>query len=129
MLARACGFDSHPRHHTAMTIIFREVDRDKFEALVNGSKSIETRAATPKYRNVKVGDVLAFRCGKDQVSKTVKSVRLYKGVKDIDYTYDLILPGAKTTDDLLQMYKSFPGYSHKIEQFGLVAWELEDPEL
>ncbi len=39
---------------------FRVVDKDNFLEIENGLKVVETRAATPKYREVKTGDTLVI---------------------------------------------------------------------
>lgn len=43
----------------------------------NGSKSIETRAATIKYQPVEVGDTLLFVCWKERLSKKVIKKQLF----------------------------------------------------
>lgn len=39
-----------------MKLRFREVNRDIFEAIQDGSKKVETRAATVRYQKIKKGD-------------------------------------------------------------------------
>jgi ASC-1-like (ASCH) protein len=105
---------------------FREINRDIFEAIKNGTKSVETRAASPKFSGVKAGDVLVFKCGKDKFEKTVKKAKLFKGVKEIlkDYRIKQINPYFHSADELEKMYKSFPGYVQKIKKYGLIAIEF-----
>ena len=53
---------------------FRLVNKDIFEAIVRGKKKIETRAATEKYRKIKVGDTVILKCGKKNLTKKVLRV-------------------------------------------------------
>lgn len=50
-------------------IKFRATDRDIFRAIVEGKKKIETRAATSKYRDIRIGDTLIFVCKKEKIRK------------------------------------------------------------
>lgn len=47
---------------------FRAINRDTFQAIRVGTKKVETRAATIKYRDIKVGDVITFVCGPRSLS-------------------------------------------------------------
>ena len=49
----------------------REVDRIVLKAIKNNQKTIETRAATAKFRKIEKGDVLVFVCGDDKLEKEV----------------------------------------------------------
>ncbi len=62
------------------TLPFRQVDRDKFEALGRGKKKVETRAASVKYQKILAGDILVFKCGKERFEKTVKKISAFKDV-------------------------------------------------
>lgn len=106
---------------------FRTVNRDVFKAIINGKKNIETRAATPKYREVKVGDVLTLVCGRDQADMKVVSVELFRTIGALLKKYKPleINPKTETVKEARAMWHSFPGYDEKIKQFGLVAWKLK----
>lgn len=107
-------------------LVFREVDRDKFQALCDGSKPIETRAATEKYRGIKAGDKLVVVCGVDTVEKTVKEVRHFESIDTMlgNVPMQAVCPGAGSIEDVYKMYYSFPGYKDKIAQHGLMAFWL-----
>ncbi|MFZ4500561.1 MAG: hypothetical protein ACOYMZ_03695 [Minisyncoccia bacterium] len=51
------------------TLRFRAVDKKNFDEVKNGSKPIETRAATVKYQPIEVGDTLLFVCGKERLAR------------------------------------------------------------
>lgn len=55
----------------SLVLVFREVDRARFEEVRSGIKAVETRAATPKYQSINIGDELQFSCGGDTFSKKV----------------------------------------------------------
>jgi len=108
------------------TLKFRETDRDLFDDVVNNIKSIETRAATERYRPIKTGDVLVFVCGKDRLEKTIKSVKHFASLDEMLNELDLksVLPHVETIEEAKRVYHSFPGYEQKIRDYGLLAFEL-----
>jgi len=105
---------------------FREVNRDIFNSIKKGKKKIETRAATVKYRNIKVGDSVILVCGGDRFTKIVVSTRIFSGVPSMLKMYSAkeINPNVKTSEELLKIYFSFPGYREKLKKFGLITIEL-----
>ena len=106
---------------------FRAVNRNIFEAIKSGKKKIETRAATPKYSQIKTSNNLIFVCGKERFSKNVKKVKKFKSIMALCKTYKPqdINPKTKTIEELEKMYHSFPGYKEKIKKYGLMALELK----
>lgn len=105
---------------------FRAVDRDKYEQIVNGIKTIETRAGTVKYTDLMPGDRLMLVCGKDKSAKTISFVKHYDSIANMleELPLNQILPNASDIDEAIRIYNSFPGYKHKIEQYGIVALGL-----
>lgn len=108
-------------------IRFREVNRDIFQAIVDDRKKVETRAATPKYTHIKAGDSIMLICGKEKTVKHIKKATHFQTIEDIlkNYTPEEINPNVSTAEEIRSMWYSFPGYEQKINQYGLVAWELE----
>ncbi len=106
---------------------FRAKNRDIFEAVKDGTKKVETRAATRKFKDIKKGDYLFLVCGKERIKKKVKRVKIFKTIKDVlrEYGVDEILPSAKSLADLEKICYSFPDYRRKIKKYGLMAFELE----
>jgi ASC-1-like (ASCH) protein len=104
----------------------REVDRGIYNLMRDGKKKVETRAAGPKYAHIKDGDLVVLKCGKDRFERTVKKVRTFKTVDALLKTYAPkdIHPSAKTVDDLKKMYRSFPGYTERLAQYGILAFEF-----
>lgn len=107
-------------------VVMREVDRDIFDQVVSGVKTIETRAGTPKYRAVEVGDSMLFVCGKDSFVKQIKSVRHFDSLDTLfdELPMQEILPQTKTREEAYAVYHSFPNYKEKLAEFGVVAFEL-----
>ena len=59
---------------------FRAINKDIFKAIRNGKKKVETRAATERYRNIKIGDTIKLICGKYSFEMKVKKVKIYKTI-------------------------------------------------
>ena len=106
---------------------FRAVNRDIFEAIKRGTKPVETRAATKRYRNIKAGDTLIFRCGKNTFKRQVKRVKIFKTIDAMLKKYKVkdINPALATVNELKASYYSFPKYREKIRKYGLITFELE----
>lgn len=98
-----------------------------FKALRVGSKKIETRAATPKYRRINIGDKLIFRCGDEKFEKRVSRVKVFKNINEMLRVHRVkdIMPNRASKKELVDAYHSFLGYKEKITKHGLVAWELK----
>jgi ASC-1-like (ASCH) protein len=108
-------------------VVFRAVDRAKFDDVRRGVKTIETRAGTPKYQNIEAGDELLFVCGKDSFTKRITAVKHFDS---LDAMFDelplkSIMPWANTRAEAYQTYYSFPTYKEKLAEYGIVAFELE----
>jgi len=105
---------------------FRSQDKHIFDFIKNGKKTVETRANTARYAHIKPGDILKFMCGKYFFEKSVKAVRKFKTIKELTESYlvQSINPLVNSKEELAKMYKSFPGYEEKIQQFGIIAMEL-----
>ena len=50
---------------------FRQADKDIFKDIRSGRKTVETRAGTVKFRNIKSEKTVIFICGKDKFEKKV----------------------------------------------------------
>lgn len=105
---------------------FSEINRDIFEAVRDGRKKIETRAATPKFVGIKTGDNIELICGKDSFVKQVKKAEIFKTIPQMlnKYKVEEINPQVKLIKELEEMYLSFPDYEEKIKKYGLIAFEL-----
>lgn len=106
---------------------FRQVDNGIFEDIRNGKKIVETRAATVKFRNIKLGDMVVFVCGKDKFERKVKRVQIFKSIASLLNKYKVkdIMPSLSNREELEKVYYSFPNYKEKIEKFGLIALEFK----
>lgn len=111
----------------AYTLRFRAINRDTFDAIRRGSKKVETRAATVRYRDIEGGDAVVFVCGKDKFERRVKRAMIFKTITAMLKAYRVsdIAPKLSTAEELRAKYYTFPGYSEKIKKFGLIALELE----
>lgn len=105
---------------------FRAGDKYVWLAIKNGVKKVETRAGTPRYQKVAVGDELEFVCDGKKFTKKIKKVEHFTSVASLlkKYQPHQINPKAKTAAELRKMYASFSGYTEKLKTFGLVAWTI-----
>lgn len=104
----------------------RQADREIFEAVRMGRKKVETRAASPKFSNIKAGDTIILKCGREKIEKKVKKAVIFKEIKDVfkKYRPQDILPGAKSSAELEKMWFSFPGYKEKTKKYGVICLEI-----
>lgn len=105
----------------------RDVDKDVFESIKNGSKNIETRRAIPEYLSINENDTLTFICGEEMIKKTVNKVHHFKTLEEMldVFNFKQIMPFANSVSELREKYYSFPNYKEEIEKNGLVVLEME----
>ena len=108
-----------------ITLRFRAGDKT-FEEIRRGLKTIETRAATARYLEIKKGDVLVMACGARRMAKTVKRARLFKTIGGLlkAIPVEKIMPSAHSAAEARVVYYRYPGYKEKIKKCGLVAFDL-----
>lgn len=109
-----------------MRIVFNKINKEIFEALRDGTKKVETRAGTPKYRKIKEGQTVSFSCDGEIFEKIVRKVSFVDSIKELLTLYvpQDIHPNLTTEEEIVSMYHSFPGYEEKIKKSGLVAMEF-----
>lgn len=110
------------------TLRFRAVDKKNFDEVRNGSKPIETRAATVKYQPIEIGDELKFVCGDESFSRTVIKKKHYTSIDEMvsEIPYNDIMPSVKSVEEMKKAYSSYSGYDEKIKEFGIFAFYLEN---
>lgn len=110
------------------TLLIREVDRRVFESLKNGEKIVETRAGTRRYRKIQKGDMLCFVCGQDRLEKQVKEAALFKSIEEMVkvINFKQVMPFVNSVEEMKKVYDSFPGNQEKINQFGLMTFNLKE---
>ena len=109
------------------TVKFRAVNRDIFLDIKSGKKTVETRAATERYQDIKAGDIIVLVCGEERFKKKVKKARIFKSIKALLKIYPLkkIMPGLTTEKELRGAYYNYPDYKEKIQKHGIIALELK----
>ncbi len=112
---------------TKYTLKLRAINKGIFLDIKSGKKSVETRAASERYRDMKAGDVVVLVCGKERFQKKVKKARIFKNIKALLKTYPIkkIMPHFSTEKELQDAYYNYPGYKEKIQKHGLIALELK----
>jgi len=102
---------------------FRTADRRIFNALKSGDKTIETRAATPRFAKIKPGDELILICGQKRLTRPVSRVEHFESLEKMlgQIPYTKIMPWVSSREEAIKVYYSFPRYPEKIKQFGILA--------
>lgn len=110
-----------------ITLRFRAVDKAGFDAVRDGRKTIETRAATVRYQKVQPGDVLIFTCGDERIEKEVQVVAHHDSIEALFASVPLtqVFPDLQTSEQAQSIYYGYPGYREKIARHGILAWTLE----
>ena len=109
-----------------ITLRFRAVDRRNFYDIKLGIKTIETRAASERYKHIKKGDVVVIVCGSAKLRKRVTRVRHFTSIGSMLKAIPLkrIMPSVVSIAAARKIYYGYPGYKEKIRANGLVALEL-----
>mgnify|MGYP001563984919 CR=1 FL=1 len=105
---------------------FRITDKNNFNEIKDGLKTVETRAASTRYKDIQKGDNLIIVCEKERIMKKVQRVRYFKSIGSMFKAIPLkrIMPSVRSIADARKAYYSYHGYKEKIKEFGLVALEL-----
>ncbi len=108
-------------------LVFREVDKARFEEVQDGTKPIETRAGTEKYQEIEVGDKINFVCGDDSFAKEVVKKYHWPTPEAIleEVSLAKVMPGLHSIEEVWARYASYPNYVEKIKEFGILGFELE----
>lgn len=109
------------------TLVFRKVDKDNFEEVRSGVKSIETRANSIKYEPIQAGDILTFSCDGEKFSKKITKRYHWKSVDEMvkEIPFKKIMPYIESVEEMKKVYASYPNYTEKIKEHGLLGFELE----
>lgn len=109
------------------TLRFRQIDKKNFDEVKNGSKQIETRAASTKYQPIVEGDVLQFVCEKETLSKKILRKQHFASIDAMikKIPFKKIMPSVKSVEEMKKAYSSYSDYDQKIKQFGIFVFELE----
>lgn len=110
-----------------VTLKFRAINRDIFEAIVSGKKKVETRAGTDKYRSLVKGDVITLSCGSKKIKKIIGKVEHFASIPLLvkKHRPKNINPMCTSEEELTRMYYSFPRYEEKIREHGILAITLK----
>ncbi len=109
------------------TLVFREIDKDRFEEMKSGVKVIETRAATPKYQPIEIGDEVKFVCGEASFTRIINKKYYWLGVDEMvkEVPFKKVMPNVSSVEEMKKVYSSFPNYVQKIKEYGLLGLEFD----
>ena len=106
---------------------FRTTNKNIFLDIKSGKKSVETRAASEKYKDIKAGDILVLVCGKERFEKKVKKAKIFKSTTALLKTYPIkkIMPKLNSQKEWQKELYTYPNYKEKIQKYGLIALEFK----
>ena len=92
-----------------------------------GTKTVEGRVARAAYLAIHPGDWLHLESETDRVVCNVLSVQKFSSFKDMLETvsYQACIPTAKSLEEALTIYLSFPGYKDLEKELGVVAFRIQ----
>jgi leucyl-tRNA synthetase len=110
--------------------------QDVWRAIVDGVKTVETRALNPEekgryFGDTKVGDILTLVNKKTNKEKLyrIKNQKIFNNFDELFADKGIIskfhIKNYKTVKDLEKSYDFTEGYVEKIKKNGLIAWEIE----
>ena len=98
-----------------------------FDAIRSGLKTIEGRIAKPSYLGLKPKDLITFidPTGRSCTAEICKVTHFtdFREMLEIA-SVEACIPGA-SLDEALEIYRSFPGYREKEQEFGVVAIHIK----
>ena|ERR1700722_2085708 len=105
---------------------FHVRDKKNFFEIKDGLKVVETRAASPKYREVNRGDVLVIVCGKHRLEKRIKRVRIFKSIGAMVKVIprQKIMPSVESMREMRQVYYGYLNYREKLKKYGVIAFDI-----
>ncbi len=108
-------------------LVFLVDNRDTFNLIKSGSKKIETRAGNLDYLKIKAGDSIEFSCGDESFVRLVRNKHSFSSLDELFTAYlpAQINPGFSDYEELRKLYLTFPGYKERIQEYGVLAFELE----
>ncbi|PIS03266.1 MAG: hypothetical protein COT85_00880 [Chlamydiae bacterium CG10_big_fil_rev_8_21_14_0_10_42_34] len=85
-----------------------------YDKIADGTKNIEVRHLSGHLSNIKVGDFIKFTLDNQSMTCKVVAIRKYRTYEELLRAEDLnrVVPGVKTIDEALDIYKTFPCYKH-----------------
>ena len=117
--------------------IFLE-DLEMYELIRDNKKKIDSRAPDPSkpeksYQSIAPGDIIIFRVSNRNTLELIEKYPPLKFVVKYNKHYDSaeelllkdgldnIFPNVNSIEEALEIYYSFPGYTERIEKYGICA--------
>jgi ASC-1-like (ASCH) protein len=97
-------------------------DEPWYSFIKNGIKPVEGRKNSPKYQNVKVGDLIKFTYANDHFLVRVSEIKKYDSLEEYlnDVTLEKALPGVTSLADACRIYHQW-STPQEISQFGFLG--------
>jgi len=98
-------------------------DEPWFSFIKSGTKPVEGRKNSPKYRNIKIGDVIEFVSDTGATFKTlVYEVREYRSLENYlnDVSIEKALPGVSSLQEALNIYHQW-STPEEVKRYGFLG--------
>ncbi len=100
-----------------------------FKNIVTGTKTIEGRCFTSRFRKINSGDILEFVCGDESILCHCIKIAIYDGFHEMisDIGINSCLPTLNSTDinDAVEYYHDFKNYKKKVDKNGVIAIHIK----
>lgn len=105
------------------------VQQKYFEAIKDGTKTVEGRLNSPKFKDLKPNMHITFMCvqTQEQVVCIVQDVQRYATFEEmlVAQGVENMLPGVQTLSEAVALYESFPGYKEDVKKIGALAIKVK----
>lgn len=107
---------------------FLESHRQTFELIRDGRKRLETRAGSEEYLRIRPADSIEFSCGEDTTKRKVVRIEKFPSLESLLARYEPaeLNPAWGSREEAMESFLSFPGYEKRIQDFGLLVFEIEE---
>ncbi len=112
------------------TLSYPTADKENFEAIRKGIKSIETRPGISKYKMIKVGDTITFTCNGAHFTKEVVKRYHWPSPEALvrEVHFKKVLPSANTTNETEGAFENDPEYTENMATWGMFGFGLSAVE-
>lgn len=112
------------------------IEKQYFDYIVEGAKTVEGRVNMPDVADLKIGDMVSFKDdgGREIICK-VTSVSKYPNFTKMLVSEGIVKmlpsidPETHSTPEMIakgdQIYKSFPGYNENVKKYGAIAFGIQ----
>ena len=99
-----------------------------FEAIKNGSKTVEGRVNSAKFQELKPGMIMQFALPEshETIPCIITGIYRYTSFEDMlkSEGVEQMLPGTQSLQEAIELYESFPGYKEEVKTQDALALRI-----